>query len=213
VTWRVWRYQRGNQNLYIKEGRTTQWPKEKVQNGKQRSQELLSLPEHLSSPRFSVGSCYSIFSFMCMFCGSLFAVLYFFFWPLCCPSFFDVQILITPLVSSNSSRHFLNSIFSSFFFGQVKRMYYPVNFVVGHSFQKINTISLKPCMKTFTIFGFLFWWGNLIMVWHLKIYWTILFENNLKWRIKAQFKDIMCTDKIVSTSLLSGRWIWSSSWC
>ena len=102
-------------------------------------QELLSLPEHLSSPRFSVGSCYSIFSFMCMFCGSLFAVLYFFFWPLCCPSFFDVQILITPLVSSNSSRHFLNSIFSSFFFGQVKRMYYPVNFVVGHSFQKINT--------------------------------------------------------------------------
>jgi hypothetical protein len=77
-------------------------------------QELLSLPEHLSSPRFSVGSCYSIFSFMCMFCGSLFAVLYFFFWPLCCPSFFDVQILITPLVSSNSSRHFLNSIFSSF---------------------------------------------------------------------------------------------------
>ena len=34
---RVWRYQRGNQNLYIKEDQTTQWPKEKVQKDKQRS--------------------------------------------------------------------------------------------------------------------------------------------------------------------------------
>jgi len=28
---RVWRYQRGNQNRYIEEEQTTQWPKEKVQ--------------------------------------------------------------------------------------------------------------------------------------------------------------------------------------
>jgi hypothetical protein len=34
---RVWRYQRGNQNLYIEEEQTTQWPKEKVQQDKQRS--------------------------------------------------------------------------------------------------------------------------------------------------------------------------------
>jgi cytochrome b561 len=27
---RVWRYQRGNQNPYFEEERTTQWPKEKV---------------------------------------------------------------------------------------------------------------------------------------------------------------------------------------
>ena len=33
---RVCRYQRGNQNLYIKEGQTTQCPKEKVQKDKQR---------------------------------------------------------------------------------------------------------------------------------------------------------------------------------
>jgi hypothetical protein len=39
-------------------------------------------------------SCYSIFSFMCMFCRSSF-------WPLCCLFFFDLRILITPLVSSN----------------------------------------------------------------------------------------------------------------
>ena len=67
---------------------------------------------------FYWGSCYSIFSFMCMFCGSLFVLLYFFFWPLYCLFFFfwplyclffffwplyclfffDIRILITPLV-------------------------------------------------------------------------------------------------------------------
>ena len=31
---RVWRYQRGNQNLYIEEEQTTQWPKEKEQKDK-----------------------------------------------------------------------------------------------------------------------------------------------------------------------------------
>ena len=35
--WRVWRYQRGNQNPYIEEEQTTQWSKEKVQQDKQRS--------------------------------------------------------------------------------------------------------------------------------------------------------------------------------
>ena len=53
--------------------------------------------------RFWQGSCYSIFSFICMFFRSLFVLLYFFFWPLCCLFFFYIQILITPLVSSNSS--------------------------------------------------------------------------------------------------------------
>jgi hypothetical protein len=52
---------------------------------------------------FKWGSCYSIFSFMCMFVLSCF-----FFWPLCCLFFFDLRILITPLVSSNSSLYKLN---------------------------------------------------------------------------------------------------------
>ena len=39
-------------------------------------QELLILPEQLSSP--------PIFSFICMFCRSLFVLLYFLFSPLCC---------------------------------------------------------------------------------------------------------------------------------
>ena len=34
---RVGRYQRGNQNPYIEDEQTTQWPKEKVQKDKQRS--------------------------------------------------------------------------------------------------------------------------------------------------------------------------------
>jgi hypothetical protein len=37
VVRRVWRYQKDNQNPYIEEEQTTQWPKEKVQKGKQRS--------------------------------------------------------------------------------------------------------------------------------------------------------------------------------
>ena len=67
-------------------------------------QELLTLP---GAPEFTPGlywgSCYSIFSFMCVFCRSLFVLLCFFFWPLCCLSFFDIRILITSMVSSNSS--------------------------------------------------------------------------------------------------------------
>jgi hypothetical protein len=40
---------------------------------------------------------------MFMFCRSLFVLLSFFFWPLCCVSFRNLRILITPFVSSNSS--------------------------------------------------------------------------------------------------------------
>jgi hypothetical protein len=38
-----------------------------------------------------------------MFYGSLFVLLWFFFCPLCCMSFFGLRLLITPLVSSNYS--------------------------------------------------------------------------------------------------------------
>ena len=37
IPWRVWRYQRSNQNPYIEEEQTTQWPKEKVYKDKQQS--------------------------------------------------------------------------------------------------------------------------------------------------------------------------------
>ena len=44
---------------------------------------------HEFTPGFQWGSCNSIFSFMCLFCRSLFVLLYFFFWPLCCLFFYD----------------------------------------------------------------------------------------------------------------------------
>ena len=46
---------------------------------------------------------FKLFLLLCMFCRSLFVLLYFFFWPLCCLFFFDIRILIAPLVSSSSS--------------------------------------------------------------------------------------------------------------
>ena len=56
------------------------------------------------TPSFQWGSGYSIF--ICMFCKLLFVLLSFFFWPLCCLFFFDIWIVIAPLVSSHSSYHF-----------------------------------------------------------------------------------------------------------
>ena len=59
------------------------------------------------APQFISGfqwvSCSSVFSFMYIFCRSLFVLLSLFFWPLCCLFFFDLRILITPFVSSISS--------------------------------------------------------------------------------------------------------------
>ena len=52
------------------------------------------------TPGFKWGSCYLIFSFIFMFCRSLFVLLCFFFWPLCCLFLFDILFLIAPLVPS-----------------------------------------------------------------------------------------------------------------
>jgi hypothetical protein len=86
-------------------------------------QELRTLPEHLSAPPdFSGVRVNLIVSFMCMFCRLLVVLLYFYFWPLCCLFFFDIQILITPLVSSNpsykeqSTEHFQDSVLISYIF-------------------------------------------------------------------------------------------------
>jgi hypothetical protein len=62
------------------------------------------LPEYLSSPPVFSGVRVTRSLVLCvMFCRSLFVLLSVFFRPLCCLSFFDLQFLITPLVSSNSS--------------------------------------------------------------------------------------------------------------
>jgi hypothetical protein len=89
------------------------------------------------TPGFQWGSCYSIFSFICMFCR--FVLLSFFLWPLCCLFFFDILILIAPLVSSNSScmlllthvfphwcsisRHILNRLLSDYTIAEIDYIY------------------------------------------------------------------------------------------
>ena len=68
-------------------------------------QELLTLPEHVRefTPVFSGARVARYFVFYVMFCRSFFVILSFFFWSLCCLSFFDLWLLLTPLVSSNFS--------------------------------------------------------------------------------------------------------------
>jgi hypothetical protein len=74
-------------------------------------QELPTLPGHLSSFPIVSGVCFARSVVFCVvFCISLFVLFSFFFWPLCCLSFFDLQICITPLESSISSWYIKNYI-------------------------------------------------------------------------------------------------------
>ena len=67
-------------------------------------QELSTRPVRLSSPPLFSGIHVTRSLVFCvMFCGSLFVLLSFFFWPFCDLSFLDLQIQITPLLSSSSS--------------------------------------------------------------------------------------------------------------
>jgi hypothetical protein len=64
-------------------------------------EELETLPEHLSSPPVSSGV--PLIQSLVLCVCFVDRCLSFFFWPLCCLFFFDTRILITHLVSSNSS--------------------------------------------------------------------------------------------------------------
>jgi hypothetical protein len=64
-------------------------------------QELLILPEHLSSPPGFSGV--RVTRSLVLYVYFVDRCLSFFFWPLCCLFFFDMRILIAPLVYSNSS--------------------------------------------------------------------------------------------------------------
>jgi len=73
--------------------------------------ELPTLPEHLGLLQALIGVRGARSIVICvLFCRSFFVLLPVFFWPLCCLSFFDLRILITPLLSSTSS--FLLGTFS-----------------------------------------------------------------------------------------------------
>jgi hypothetical protein len=72
---RVWKHQRGSQNLYIEDEQTTQWSREEFKDtiGVVRIFISKTNRQHI------------------------------FFWSLCCLFVFDIRILTTPVVSSNSS--------------------------------------------------------------------------------------------------------------
>jgi hypothetical protein len=64
--------------------------------------ELLNFPDHLSSHLVFCGVRVTRSLVFCVvFCRLMFDLLSFFFWPLCCLSFYDLQILIALLVFSN----------------------------------------------------------------------------------------------------------------
>jgi hypothetical protein len=63
-------------------------------------QELLTLPENLSSPPVLSGIRVTRSLVLCV--CFIDRCLSFFFWSLCCLFFFDIRILIAPLISSNS---------------------------------------------------------------------------------------------------------------
>jgi hypothetical protein len=54
-------------------------------------------------------------------CRSLFVLLSFFFWSLCCLSFFDLRIMIAPLVSSSSS-YYINDLPCALIYSRVSTM-------------------------------------------------------------------------------------------
>ena len=63
-------------------------------------QELVILQVHVKSPQIFSGVCVTRSLVLCVCYVD--HCLYFFLWPLCCLFFFDIRILITPLVSCSS---------------------------------------------------------------------------------------------------------------
>jgi hypothetical protein len=67
-------------------------------------QELLIIPEHMSAPQVFSGVRVTRSLVLCVcFVDRCLSFCTFSFSPLCCLFVFDIRILITPLVSSNSS--------------------------------------------------------------------------------------------------------------
>ena len=82
-------------------------------------QEMLTLPEHLSShPVLRVVRVARFLVFYCMFCRSLFVHLSFFFWPLFS---IDLRLLVIPLVSSSFKLFFL-PLFRYLYTGRIRNI-------------------------------------------------------------------------------------------
>jgi hypothetical protein len=85
-----------------------------------------------------------------MFCRSLFVFLSFFIWPLCCLSF-DLPILITPLVSSNSFEGNIDT-------GMLKVYYKETN---TQSWRRADKYRIKYDLKLYVMKrNFKMWWST-----------------------------------------------------
>ena len=68
-------------------------------------QELLTLPEHMSSPPVFSGVRFTRSLVLCVcFVDRCLSFGTFFFWPLCCLFFFDIWILLTPLIYKGNNK-------------------------------------------------------------------------------------------------------------
>ena len=99
---------------------------------------LLTISKHLTSPSFQSRSCYSIFSFMCSVLQIVDCSSFVIYLPLCCLSF-DIWILITPLVSSNSSYLHPQPEFISYRFSWVYNK---------DSYQSVLMLNSRDCAHT-----------------------------------------------------------------
>ena len=108
-------------------------------------------------------------SFICMFCGSLCVLLYFFFWQLCCLFFCNIRILIAPLVSSNSS-YKLNSTWIALLFTHGTqiislRLGFRRNFCL-YLHPNLVSSPIKGILEIFNLtpgaFRWIFWHGRIV---------------------------------------------------
>ena len=91
--------------------------------------------------QFLWGSCYSIVSFMCMFCRSLFVLFFFFFYPLCCLFFCLLSIVLSVLLRYTDSDYPFG-IFKLFFI-QLTMMKVALNIYIY--------LHCRPCHQLLTI--------------------------------------------------------------
>ena len=99
----------------------------------------------LKSKNIKWGSCYSIFSFMCMICRSLFVLLGVFFRPLCYLFFFDLRILFTPLVSSKNIKYHTVGTLPNSNKKNIRLFAVNIKWLVLFSRLQLSVISIKLC--------------------------------------------------------------------
>ena len=111
-------------------------------------QELPTLPEHLMlSPDLSGVRVARSSVFCVMFCRSLFVILSFFLWSLCYLPFFDLRLLITPLVF----QIFFFPVYSNILFVSLMTDGIDLELVFTNS---SSSISVRKLIKRFRTSGF-----------------------------------------------------------